>query len=245
MRNKSTNITILVLVLMLISIPCSYAYKITLDGISNATWWSADKTKTYLNVRNVTDSNYYYQWQYDGSTPLQWSNIGNMIADLNTKGFDWWLESGGDPFNDPSAVIWKSLYLKKGLYEINLTYDSRAYNLMDYWGDNMWNAYVQIWAGYGDSFNFGEGFTTFGTENDALSYYRTNVNGMRFSLSQDTDLYFYINDYNSIDNSGSVSLDISAVPEPSTVLLLGMGISLAIIWRHRYMRGKRAVQLIK
>lgn len=232
------------MLLMTISVSSSNAMLITLDGIENAVLWSEDKTKPYLNVWNNTNSTYYSQWKYDGSTSLQWGSLNELVTDLNTQGFDWWLESGGDPFNSPASEIWKSVSLAKGTYTISLADSSSAYNLIDYWGGNMWNAYVQIWAEYDDSFNFGDGLLNFNSENNALDYYNLYVDGMVIDLQQDTELFFYINDTNSIDNSGSVTLDIETtpVPEPSTVVLLALGMLSLFAWQHKQHKNRAAIQ---
>lgn len=239
MQKKSIkkSIKMLFAVMLLVIISFSYTYAstntITLDGIANAGYWADDLTSTYLYVKDLTDDSYYYQWRYGSLDALRWSGMDELITDLNAQGFSWWLESGGDPFNNPSSPIWTSVYLERGLYEISLAPDSSAYNLSAYWDDNNWNAYVQMWAAYGDSFNFGEGSYITNSENDTLNYYRTNVDGMTFSLNDDTYLYFHINDFNSIDNSGSVKLNVTLVPEPPPVLLLISGAVTLVVFRYR------------
>lgn len=229
---------VLLAALLLVSISLSYALastgSVTLDGIANAGYWADDLGSAYLYVKDIDSGLYTYQWRY-GVNPeqLAWSNMDELVADLNTKGFNWWLESGGDPFNNPSSPIWTSVFFEKGLYEINLAPDSEAYNLTDYWGNNDWNAYVQMYAAYGDSFNFGEGSDVADTKDDSLNYYRSNVNGMTISLKEDTNLYFYINDNNSIDNAGSVKLNVNVVPEPGQVVLFIAGAILLVVWHHR------------
>ena len=153
------------------------------------------------------------------------------------------MESGGDPFISPSAPIWKSISLNSGTYVLSLTINSRAYNLSDYRWPNettlvpKWNAYVQIYADYGGgqnaSFNFGEApLFIKPTEAEALDFYRNNVNGKQIALTQAANVYFYINDINSIDNAGGVSLEIQPVPVPQAVYLLGSGLlGLALIRR--------------
>jgi len=223
----------------------SYSYShastttVTLDGIANAGYSADDLTSTYLYVKDLkdltdnTDDTYSFQWRYDGSTPLPWSNMNDLITDLNSQGFNWWLESGGDPFNKPSSPIWTSVFFEKGLYEISLAPDSGAYNLSDYWNKNDWNAYVQMYAAYGDSFNFGEGAYITDSQDNALNYYRANVDGKTITLKEDTNLYFYINDFNSIDNAGSVKLNVSVVPEPGQVVLFIAGAILLVVWHQR------------
>ena len=62
------------------------------------------------------------------------------------------------------------------------------------------------------------------TESDALAYYRPHVDGMQMVLDYPAAVNFYINDYNSLDNTMSVSLEINQVPIPGTLPLLGSGL---------------------
>ena len=223
---RKNPIKILLAVILLLIIPFSYslaATTVTLDGVANAGYWADDLSSSYLNVKNLTDSSYYYQWRYGGTDTLRWNNMDDLVTDLNSQGFSWWLESGGDPFSNTSDPIWTSVYLQKGVYEVSLAQDSAAYNRMGYWGDDHWNAYVQMWTDYGDSFNYGEGSYTYYSEQDTLHFYNASVDGMTITLTEDTNLNLYINDFNSIDNSGGVRLNVSVVPEPGQVALFIAG----------------------
>ena len=88
-----------------------------------------------------------------------------------------------------------------------------------------------MFTDYGDDFNFGEGTYDYSSELDALQFYNTNVDGMTISLTEDTNLYFYISDTNSIDNLGSVTLEVAVVPEPISSALFLIG-GTALGFRH-------------
>lgn len=234
MKTRKKPVKMLLAIILLLIIPLSYSHAvttITLDGVANAGYWADDLTSSYLYVNDLGDSSYYYQWRYGDPEALKWNDMDEMITDLNNQGVDWWLESGGDPFSNTSDSIWTSVYLEKGVYEVSLAPDSSAYNLEAYWQNDSWNAYVQMWTDYGDSFNFGEGAYISNSEQNTLQFYHANVDGMTFSLKDDTNLYFYINDTNSIDNSGSVILNVAVVPEPGQVLLFISGAVTLISFR--------------
>jgi hypothetical protein len=229
------------------------AFTVTLDGVANATWFA--NPTTYLYVVSPDSSVYYYQWNSgSGSLPSNWTSLDAMVQDLvNNRTYvgdnAWKIESGGDPFNNPEAqYVWKTLTLPAGYYTLSLAPSSEAYNLKSYqWPNetpqdlNIWNAYVQIEAVYQNnqgtaSFAFG-GFDGYwqSSEADALNYYRQNVDGLRITLEYPADVYFYINDYNSVDNAGSVTLEISHVPLPGSLYLVAPGLALLLagLWRRK------------
>ena len=255
LKHKYIILTVMVLACLFAATPAK-AITVDLDGIANAGWSDSYLSKTYLNIKNTSNPNennsYYYKWQYDasaGALSVPWSDLDALVSDLsdgilnndgsNTSIGNWHLESGGDVFSAPQDPIWKSISLTQGTYDLSLASTSGAYNLVDYWKENSWNAYVQIWADYGDSFSFGNGSLSFDSKADALSYYHNNIDGQLY-LAQNANVYFYINDYNSVDNSGGITLDIQArvnpVPEPATLILMGSGL-VAMGFRMR--RSKR------
>ena len=233
------------MLLIMISFTGAEAQIVHIDGVLNAGWYANDLNGPYLNIRDDSDSDYIYQWSYNSGS-LSWTNFDELVADLNGVVADdqiaptgnWGIESGGDPFNAPSSPILTSgTELSAGTYSISLAENSTAYDLEDYWHKNSWNAYVQIWADYGNgegaSFNFGEGDWSFASEAAALEHYSYNVDGMEITLAYDADLYFYLNDYCSLDNGGSITLDIQScsVPVPGTLYLLFSGLGMLIFKR--------------
>jgi|WetSurMetagenome_2_1015567.scaffolds.fasta_scaffold41682_2 hypothetical protein len=251
--NKRFLIAGSILILMLAAGPISAA-RVDLDGILNS-GFSANMPNSYLFVKSLgPPETYAYKWNYGDGT-LPWASRQALVDDLadgtlnNAPGQpsvgSWRVEAGGYPFDSLSQLpIWKSIGLGPGTYALKLTSDSRAYNLSDYaWpGETSppvpnWNAYVQIYADYGGgpnaSFNFGEAPAFIKpTEAQALAFYRNNVDGKQIQLTQAANVFFYINDNNSIDNAGGVSLEIQSVPVPQAVYLLGSGLlGLALIRR--------------
>ena len=224
------------------------AKTVGLDSLLNA-GLASKMPNSYLSVYSDTANDYAFQWTYSpAAAAIPWTSRDNLVADLvdnnrldNIGGTvdvgDWHVESGGDPFHSPAIPIWEGLSLAGGTYELGLNPNSGAYNLSAYtWPLELparqWNAYVQIWVDYGgglnDSFNFGEFSPAFikPTEAEALAFYHANVDGKLITLTRDATVYFFLNDGNSLDNAGSILLDINPapVPLPPAVYLLGSGL---------------------
>lgn len=225
-----------------------------LDGIANAGWYADDLTKAHLYIANTdVPGTYYYQWTYAPANPAPlWTSREALAADLadgvlvnSTVVGNWRVESAGDVFGNPAAPIWKTLNLAAGTYVLRLTADSRAYQLNEFlWpnetaGSPVWNAYVQMYALYADSstagFVFGDWSFHQGAESAVLDYYRLNVDGLTITLPQAAQLYFYINDYNAVDNGAGVTLEFTpmVVPTPTTLLLVASGLALLGLRRRR------------
>lgn len=228
------------------------AVTVSLDAVDNAGWYAEDLSQSYLTLM---DGNNNVAWSYNGSN-LLWTDFSGMVADLS-DGYigsssggsylgPYTILSGGDVFgSSPTSPIWTSLSLSAGRYEISLDPSSRAYNLLgyidpNYSGGNLWNAYVQMWTSDGQDLAFGSGSTIFGSEADTLSYYFNPSNNISLNLAGNADLYFYINDYNSLDNIGNVTLNISSVPLPSSLLLLCTGIVALYTGRGRIIGTRKA-----
>ncbi len=220
-------------VIAITSPPRVGAETIHLDGIANAGWSTDDLTKAHLYIADRSNpGTYYYQWKYAPNNPVPWNSREDLAVDLsdgvlfnNTTNEiavpSRKVESAGDVFNNPAEAIWKKLTLSSGTYTLSLTADSHAYQLNEFlWPgestDPVWNAYVQMYAVYDDnsegSFNFGDWTLARGTENDVLKRYRQVVDGMTINIPNPAELYFYINDYNSVDNGGSVTLEFTDPP---------------------------------
>jgi hypothetical protein len=225
------------------------AASVHLDGIANAGWYADDLSKGHLYIYDLDKSQYIYQWVY-GSTPLPWNSREALASDLadgeimGTLVNNWQVQSAGDAFNNPANAIWKEFNISPGTYTLKLTAASRAYQLNEFrWtpndnGQPVWNAYVQMYAIYNDattgSFQFGDWSLFRDTELDLLTYYRNNVDGMQITIPKPATMYFYINDYNSVDNGASVTLEFTQpAPLPGGLVLFGSGLLALIRWRRR------------
>ena len=232
------------------------AYSVTLDSVDNAGWYNGSLDQSYLRL---FDEGNTLQWSYDGGN-LLWSDFTGLVADLsdgwigaNPSGIylgNYTIQSGGDVFGSPPpSPIWTSLGLPGGQYQISLDPNSRAYNIEgyndpNYLGSDKWNAYVQMWTSDGQSLAFGGGGSFFGSEADALTYYQAASNNISLYLASNADLFFYINDNNSLDNIGSVTLNIQAstAPIPATFPLLFTG--LATLAASRIVRKRKMLEAV-
>lgn len=233
------------------------AYSVTLDSVDNAGWWEGSLDQSYLRL---LDEGNWVQWSSDVDT-LLWSDFDGLVADLadgwigeDPSGIElgnYTIQSGGNVFGSPPpSPLWTSLSLSAGNYLISLDPNSRAYNIEgyddpihNYLGSNRWNAYVQMWTSDGQNLAFGGGSTFFGSEAEAIAHHLDPSNNISLYLAGDADLFFYINDNNSLDNIGSVTLKIEAspVPVPATFLLLGTG--LIVLAAGRTVRKRKALEV--
>ncbi len=222
---------------VLLMVPIAGAMTVTLDAVDNAGWYAESLEQPYLKI---LDENNNTAWSSESST-LSWSGFSDLVADLadgwiggvdngTSLGSTYAIQSGGNVFF-PTPPIYKTIHLSAGHYEISLDSSSEAYNIVGYddliySGGDLWNAYVQMWTSDGQSDAFGDGNILYGSEFDALDAYDTLA--MSLTLSGEADLFLYINDINSLDNVGSVTLNIQPVPVPAAWLLFGSGIAALV-----------------
>lgn len=231
---------------VLLMVPIAGAMTVTLDSVGNAGWSAESLEQPYLKILDGTTT----VWSSESSTP-SWSGFSDLVADLadgwigfegtgTPLGGTYAIQAGGDVFF-PSTPIYQTIHLSAGHYEVSLDSNSEAYNIVgysdqNYSGGDWWNAYVQMWTSDGQSHAFGDGNTIYGSEFDALDAYNTRIRPLSLSLSDEADLFLYINDINSLDNEGSVTLNIQPVPVPAAWLLFGSGIA-ALVGGRRFRKG--------
>jgi hypothetical protein len=240
----------LLTILLLSCMPClASAATVTLDAVANSGWSQENLDNAYLNI--LTERGGNVVWSLETET-LAWKDFGAMVADLSDSyigdpqdgiplGDTYFIEAGGDAFYSPEAPIYKTVSLAAGTYTVSLAQDSDAYNIKGYEDDNyssenLWNAYVQMWTSDGQDRAFGDGSIYYDSAGSALDAHE--MLSIPLHLTGDTDLNLFINDLNSLDNVGSVTLTIRPVPVPAAWVLLGSGLA-AIVGRRRY-RQKRA-----
>jgi hypothetical protein len=159
-----------------------------------------------------------------------------QVIDVAPNDQSWWLKAAGNPWSS-DTIVGETLHLGPGAYEIWAMGGSFLYDSFN-WSDqcnigSQWDAYMRG--------PFGEGGTIanveFGTFTPTDVPGNTNLH-YDITLTQATDLWFWIKDGNSIDNSGGLNLRVTSVPEPSPLLLLLTGLPLVLPGLRRAIFGK-------
>ncbi|WP_372679459.1 VPLPA-CTERM sorting domain-containing protein [Desulfosarcina sp.] len=241
MRFKNTANIISITLVVLFMVPAAEAMTVTLDAVENAGWSFEPLGQPYLKILDADNDIVWSGGNSDAITT--WNDFADLVADLSddqigAAGSDpglgeYEIQSGGNVFSDLVTPIYKTLSLPAGQYTISLDPGSESYNLKGYdapeskyAGGNLWNAYVQLWTSDGQDLPFGDGDTQHESSAEALAAYDKITASL--NLLHDADLHFYINDSNSLDNTGSVTLNIQAVPLPAAWLLFGSGMAALV-----------------
>ena len=246
MSFKVTANMISMALMVLLMVPVAGAMTVALDAVENAGWYNEPLGQSYLKILDDDSKVVWSGGSSDATT--RWSGGFAALVDDLVDGYIgaagsgvslgniYDIQSGGNVFSATAAVpIFKTIHLSAGQYTISLDPGSESYNLKgysdsNYVGDNLWNAYVQMWVPGGQSLSFGDGATLYGSSLEALLAYDTITASL--TLSGDADLNLYINDINSLDNTGGVTLNIQPVPLPAAWLLFGSGMAALVGMRH-------------
>jgi len=197
------------------------AETITLDAVADA--GLSPGQSPY--IRFVDDTNY---------TPLMDDLLTNPGWDSADDVYEfakplssWLLASAGD-FGNTDSIVGESLTdLAAGTYRIsplsgNFTYDSWGWS--SFHNLNYWLLDIRLLDSAGANFSDYRLFTPNLTQNQYLDIF----------VMEGGSLNFWIWDWNSIDNSGSLTFEVVPVPEPSTLTLLSLILCPALavaIWR--------------
>jgi hypothetical protein len=188
--------------------------------------------------------NAYVKFVYDADKELSvttndvsqpWTSKQEVIDYADSKGITGWqLESASNIWSSSDLFVGDALTgLSEGIYRISVVggafmYDS--FDWSDYKGQWWWQLYIQSSLQpqsviLGDTKGFPDAQSAW--ENSFLKYKYLDV-----PVNDDGSLNFWIWDWNTIDNSGSLTFDVVLIPEPSTFILAGTG----LLFLSRYFR---------
>ncbi|MGZ3636188.1 MAG: PEP-CTERM sorting domain-containing protein [Syntrophales bacterium] len=147
----------------------------------------------------------------------------------------WVLQSAGNVWS-PDTTVGESLTgLHAGTYRVSPIGSAFEYSFSDgvppynkfWWQLSVLGHDVYVNGQLESDYSAIVGSTTpYDTAADALQANMGNY--MDFKMAEGGSLTFWIYDWNSIDNSGSLTFNVAPVPEPSTFLLLTVGLAFLI-----------------
>lgn len=176
------------------------------------------------------------------ATDPQWTSSQQVYAyavNNNIPG-PWVLESAGNIWSS-DLIVGESLSgLHAGIYRVSpasgaYMYDSFGWN--DTYKDKYWwELHIKATLAYQngqivDNLYYMLGSFDGKTSAD-LALQAVLGTFIDISLAEGGSLNFWVWDWNSIDNSGSLSFNVTLIPEPSTFVLLTIGLPF-LIWRIR------------
>lgn len=211
------------------------------------TFQSRDNSAPHSDMEDL-DHNYYYSWRIKWQLPSNQHVVGATLTFANI--YDWRVESDRlyiHLLDNPPALSTKIKYYNAGAYETTLWrgYDNEGggdkFSNMGVRLDPVWNDPLGGYprnlnltydlARLGGTINPATGTIIPGTIDilDTLSAYIENDG--KFGFGIDPDCHYY-------NNGITLTITTAAVPEPSTLLLVGAG--LAGIGIARRLRSRRA-----
>jgi hypothetical protein len=171
----------------------------------------------------------------------QWTSAQQVFDYATSKGYsEWSLTSGGNIWSNDYIVGESLTGLDAGIYRITPLGGAYQYDSFG-WGsdaDQQWRWEMHIQAiNTGQPTDYMLGLSTpFDTPQEAFAA----VSGtyLDINILEGGSLHFWIWETNSIDNSGSLSANVTAVPAPPAMLLLGFGL-LAVTGFRKLIRQNR------
>jgi hypothetical protein len=156
---------------------------------------------------------------------------------------DWMLQSAGNIWSSDLIVGESLMDLPAGTYRVSVpdgvsnAYEYDSFGWSDYKEQWSWGLYIRADKAYKygqivDSFYDMLGSTTPYSSAD-LAFQAVQGSYIDITLAEGGSLNFWIWDWDSIDNSGGISFNVTSVPEPSTFMLLTIGLLPSLLWRVR------------
>jgi hypothetical protein len=229
---------ILILSLFFLGTGYTLAFAITVDSKADA--GSDYGQGAFARFVDASNPNITFGEVTTVTSPSQFSSAGQATAyatDLFPPGEAqlWWLLSAGNIWAATATdrIVGKSLSgLNAGTYRITPTGGAFTYDSWQWSPDyNLYLWKLNILADIdGQMVNYSPSIlgssTSYGSEVEAFNAVKGSY--IDINLAEGGSLNFWIWDVNSVDNSGDLSFSVTAVPEPSTLLLLIMGLPVLV-----------------
>jgi hypothetical protein len=221
----------------------AYGASFTLDGREDAGLNPGEQA--YLRFLG-SDGQYYYNrpssdpgWTcYNNpndnpNNPVDPHSVATYAYNAGIPG-PWVLQSAGNVWSSDKIVGESITGLHAGTYRVYPTGSAFMYSFSDdllyhkfWWQLSVLAHNVYVNGQLQSDYSAIVGSTTpYDTADAAL---QANMGSyMDFTMAEGGSLAFWVWDWNSIDNSGSLSFNVNQIPEPSTFLLLTLGLTFLI-----------------
>lgn len=207
----------------------AYSVNLTIEAIEDA--GSASLQNAFARFVKEDDRQFTLH-VVDPNSVSQWSSkddVVNYAASHNHWDHAWVLESAGNIWSQSDHIVGETLVgLSAGIYRISVaggafTYDRFGWS--PYYGKYYWQ--LQIRGFLEDDTPVGPP-QMLGSIGDYLNpddaYYDNLGKYLDIHLPGNGHLVFWILDWNSLDNWGTLEVNVTLVPVPGTFLLLGTGL---------------------
>ena len=174
----------------------------------------------------------------DPSSIGQWSSAANVYKyadDYNNWNTKWILEAAGNIWSQSDPVVGESLTgLSAGTYRISVVSGAFMYDSFDWsdYDDKYWWQLHILGLPIGGSLISKILGSTDPYLSAALALSDNLGEYLDIDLPYGGSLVFWIWDTNSLDNAGSLTFNVTLIPEPATFILLGTGM-LFLVKRFR------------
>lgn len=231
-RCKKYFMIVLVVFLYVVSVTglaFGFSSPITLDAKDDAGQNPGESPYLYF----LSGSTKYYgpgtdpSWtHYNSANESDKKSVNNYAYyDAKITG-SWRLESAGNIWSSDNIVGESLNNLHAGTYRISPDPNSDAYmysfpDNKEYSGRYWWELHIEAKQGDVTSYMLGSNQSQTSADSALQAVLGQYID---ISIAEGGSLSFWIWDWNSIDNSGSLKFNVTSVPEPSTLLLLSIGL---------------------